>query len=111
MKVGAMGQVGVRAGDDVVIMSAIRTPIGKARRGAFRQTTPDDLLLAVLQGTLARTKIDPHELGDIQVGNVQLGGSYAGPARMAMFRAGFPDAAPLGTVLGKQKLPPPGLKS
>ena len=93
-----MGQVGVRAGDDVVIVSAIRTPIGKARRGAFRQTTPDDLLLAVLQGTLARTKIDPHELGDIQVGNVQLGGSYAGPARMAMFRAGFPDAVPIAAV-------------
>lgn len=93
-----MGQIGVQRGDDVVVVSALRTPIGKARRGAFRQTTPDDLLLAVLRGTLAQTNVDPHELGDIQVGNVQLGGSYAGPARMAMFRAGFPDAVPIAAV-------------
>ena len=30
-------------------------------------------------------------IGDVCVGNVQLGGSYAGPARMAQFVAGFPE--------------------
>ena len=37
-------------------------------------------------------------LGDITVGNVQMSGSYAGPARMAMFSAGLPYEVPLSTV-------------
>jgi len=40
-----------------------------------------------------------HELvGDVKVGNVQLDGAYAAPARMAQFRAGFPASVPLHTL-------------
>ena len=38
------------------------------------------------------------DIGDVVVGNVQLSGAYAGPARMAQLRAGFPVEVPLNTV-------------
>jgi len=81
-----------------VVVSALRTPIGKATRGAFKSTTPDDLLLAVLRATVAQSGVAPSEVQDIAVGNVQLSGAYAGPARMSMLRAGFPASVPLYTV-------------
>jgi acetyl-CoA acetyltransferase len=104
----------------VVVVSALRTPIGKvwppaclpsgtrhahhcvpslqATRGAFKSTTPDDLLLAVLRATAVQSGVAPSEVQDIAVGNVQLSGAYAGPARMSMLRAGFPASVPLYTV-------------
>jgi|TARA_B110000091_G_C13741819_1_gene443718 acetyl-CoA acyltransferase 1 len=84
--------------DDVVIVSALRTAIGKARKGSFKNTTPDTLLSGILKATIERTGIDPLVLGDIAVGNVQMSGSYAGPARMAQFSAGLPYEVPLSTV-------------
>ena len=83
---------------DVVIVSALRTPICKAKRGAFKTTTPDDLLLSVMSATLDRTGLDPSRIQDIAVGNVQLSGAYAGPARMAALRAGIPETVPLYTL-------------
>lgn len=84
--------------DDICVISALRTPICKAKRGAFQNTTPDDLLVAVFRATLERTGIAPSCVEDIVVGNVQLSGSYAGPARMAAMRSGLPDIVPLYTV-------------
>ena len=83
---------------DVVVVSALRTPITKAGRGAFKETTPDDLLRAVLSAVCERGGVPPAAVEDIAVGNVQLPGAYAGPARMAMLRAGFPASVPLYTV-------------
>ena len=59
---------------------------------------PDTLLTAVLKATMERSGVDHSELGDITVGNVQMGGSYAGPARMAQFAAGIPETVPLYCV-------------
>ena len=39
---------------DAYIVSAIRTPIGKAPRGVFRHTRPDDLLVHTLKAALAQ---------------------------------------------------------
>jgi acetyl-CoA acyltransferase 1 len=73
-------------------------PLPQAARGAFKSTTPDDLLLAVLRATTVQSGVAPSEVQDIAVGNVQLSGAYAGPARMSMLRAGFPASVPLYTV-------------
>ena len=73
-------------------------PLPQAARGAFKSTTPDDLLLAVLRATAVQSGVAPSEVQDIAVGNVQLSGAYAGPARMSMLRAGFPASVPLYTV-------------
>lgn len=90
------GPVGSRSDDDVVIVSALRTAIGKAKRGSFKDTTPDELLKAVLEATTVG--VDKSTLGEVTVGNVQLGGAYAGPARMAQLRAGFPETVPLHSI-------------
>ena len=95
---GNLGSLNRQSPDDVVICSALRTAIGKARRGNFRDTTPDNLLKAVLEATVEVTKVPYSALGNVVVGNVQLGGAYAGPARMAQFRAGFPAEVPLNSV-------------
>mmetsp|Transcript_2270 Transcript_2270/g.2667 ORF Transcript_2270/g.2667 Transcript_2270/m.2667 type:complete len:432 (+) Transcript_2270:24-1319(+) len=90
--------VGAKRPDDVVIVSALRTAIGKARKGSFKDTLPDTLLTAVLKATVDQTGLKPEVVDDIVVGNVQLGGSYAAGARMAMLVAGFPASVPVSAV-------------
>ncbi|GMF40448.1 unnamed protein product [Phytophthora lilii] len=84
--------------DDVVIVSALRTPITKARRGGFKDTTPDVLLGHVLQAVLKQAKLDPKLVGDVVVGNVLQPGAGAGMARMAQLAAGIPHTVPLHVV-------------
>ena len=95
---GSGGVIGTKSADDVVIISAKRTAIGKAKKGSFKDTQPDDLLKAVLEGVVNDSGISHSEIGDVVVGNVQLSDAYAGPARMAQLRAGFPVEVPLNTV-------------
>lgn len=95
---GTMGKVGTKSPDDVVIVSALRTPICRAKKGGFKDIYPDDLLKAALEGVIKESGIKYEQVGDVKVGNVQLDGAYAAPARMAQFRAGFPAAVPLHTL-------------
>ncbi|KAG0307342.1 hypothetical protein BGZ98_000517 [Dissophora globulifera] len=87
--------------DDVVIVSAVRTPICKAVKGGFKDVYPEDLLAVVLKAAAERAKIDPKVVNDIQTGNVlqELGGIKVG--RAAMFTAGFPYTTTYG-VLNRQ---------
>lgn len=94
-KRGPWSKLGEKGEGDVVIVSALRTAIGKARKGCFKDTTPDILLTKILKGTMDRLRLDPREIEDIAIGNVQMGGAYAGPARMAQLIAGFPETTPL----------------
>lgn len=87
--------------DDVVIVSALRTPITKARRGGFKDTTPDVLLGHVLRAVLHQAKLDPARVGDVVVGNVLQPGAGANMARMAQLAAGIPHSVPLH-VLNRQ---------
>ncbi|KUF93418.1 CCR4-NOT transcription complex subunit 3 [Phytophthora nicotianae] len=84
--------------EDVVIVSALRTPITKARRGGFKDTTPDVLLGHVLQAVLKQAKVDFKLVGDIVVGNVLQPGAGAGMARMAQLAAGIPHTVPLHVI-------------
>eukprot|EP00729_Bicosta_minor_P009124 gene9124-7865_t len=94
----AASTTGHKSPDDVVVVWAKRTAIGRARKGSFRDTTPDTLLSKVLEAAIAESGVPMDALGDICVGNVQLGGAYAGPARMAQFVAGIPETVPLSSV-------------
>ncbi|KAG7375336.1 3-ketoacyl-CoA thiolase, peroxisomal [Phytophthora pseudosyringae] len=87
--------------EDVVIVSALRTPITKARRGGFKDTTPDVLLGHALLAVLKQAKVDPKLVGDVVVGNVLQPGAGAGMARMAQLAAGIPHTVPLH-VLNRQ---------
>lgn len=85
--------------DDVVFLSALRTPITRAKKGGFKDAYDHELLAHVLKATLAAVpKLDPSILGDIQIGTVlsELGGSKAG--RMAALHVGIPNNVPFQTV-------------
>jgi acetyl-CoA acyltransferase len=54
---------------EAYIVAATRTPVGKAPRGMFRNTRPDDLLVHVLKSVLAQApSLDPASVGDVIVG-------------------------------------------
>ncbi|XP_038044484.1 3-ketoacyl-CoA thiolase B, peroxisomal-like [Patiria miniata] len=84
--------------DDVVVVCAKRTPIGKAKRGSFKDTKADELLTAAFQGVLQETKIAPADIGDIVVGNVLAPGGGAFLARVAQLLSGIPVSVPVNTV-------------
>ncbi|KAJ1751494.1 3-ketoacyl-CoA thiolase with broad chain length specificity [Coemansia sp. RSA 1807] len=91
-------QVGVKNPDDVVIVKALRTPITRARKGGFKDTTSEFLLGTILRGLVETTNIDPALVEDICVGNVCPPGGGATTARMAAIYAGFPVTTCVQTV-------------
>ncbi|XP_042523246.1 3-ketoacyl-CoA thiolase, peroxisomal [Dipodomys spectabilis] len=86
------------AAGDVVVVHGRRTAIGKAGRGGFKDTTPDELLSAVMTAVLQDVNLRPEQLGDISVGNVLQPGAGAVMARIAQFLSGIPETVPLSTV-------------
>ncbi|XP_062841950.1 3-ketoacyl-CoA thiolase, peroxisomal [Trichomycterus rosablanca] len=84
--------------DEVLIVHGLRTPIGRAKRGSFKDTTPDELLSAVMSSVLKDVGLSPDKLGDTCVGNVLQPGAGAVMARIAQFLSGFPETVPVCTV-------------
>ena len=75
---------------EVVIVDAVRSPIGKVG-GALSVIRPDDLLADVLKGLITRTGIDPALIEDVYAGcGNQAGEDNRDVARMAVLLAGFP---------------------
>ena len=85
--------------DDIVVVSALRTPITRAKKGGLKDTPADDLVATLLKATVDRTGLDTSDVGDVVVGSV-LGNSSqrANECRIAMFLAGFPQEVPVRTV-------------
>jgi acetyl-CoA acyltransferase len=77
---------------DAYIVAATRTPIGKSGRGFFRNTRPDDLLVAAVQSALAQVPtLDPKAIEDAIVGcSFPEGEQGMNMARVAMVLAGLP---------------------
>ena len=75
---------------DVVIVEALRTPIGRYA-GALSPVRPDDLAALVIKEVVARTGIDPHEIEEVYMGCAnQAGEDNRNVARMATLLAGLP---------------------
>jgi acetyl-CoA C-acetyltransferase len=53
---------------EAVIVSSVRTPIGKAYRGAFNDTQPQVLAAEVIRAAVARAGIDPDQVDDVILG-------------------------------------------
>ena len=54
---------------EVVIVSAVRTPVGKAYKGTLRATRPDDMAAVAITGALARVpQLDKSEIEDLILG-------------------------------------------
>ena len=78
---------------EAYIVAATRSPIGKAPRGMFRTTRPDDLLVSVLQSALAQVPgLDPKTIEDAIVGcSFPEGAQGLNMARNAVLLAGMPN--------------------
>ncbi|KAB7627499.1 acetyl-CoA C-acyltransferase [Alkalilimnicola sp. S0819] len=85
---------------EVYIVSSVRTPVGKAPRGVFSRTRPDDLLAHVLREALARCPgLDPIQVGDVIVGCAMPEAEQGlNVARIAGLLAGLPESVPGMTI-------------
>jgi acetyl-CoA C-acetyltransferase len=76
---------------EAIIVSVARTPIGKAFRGAFNNTTAQALGSHVIAAAVERAGVDPALVEDVIMGvAMQVGGSGSNVARQASLRAGLP---------------------
>ncbi len=84
---------------EVYIVSALRTPVGKAK-GAFANTRPDDLLSVVLQELVKKTpEISPNEIEDVIVGCAMPEAEQGmNVARISTLLAGLPESVPAMTI-------------
>jgi 3-oxoadipyl-CoA thiolase len=83
---------------DALIVSAVRTPVGRAG-GALADVRADDLAAIAVRGTVDRASFDPARLDDVILGCTnQAGEDNRNVARMAALLAGFPVDVPGQTV-------------
>src|SRR6202140_1562227 len=77
---------------EAVIVSAVRTPVGRAYKGSLRATRPDDLAALAIKETLARAPgLDPKQIDDVILGCAMPEGEQGmNVARIAALRAGLP---------------------
>jgi acetyl-CoA C-acetyltransferase len=80
-----------------VIVSAVRTPIGKFL-GALSSISAPELGAIALREAVARSGIDPQDIAEVIMGNVVQGGVGQAPARQAAIRAGLPDQVSALTI-------------
>ena len=85
---------------DAYIVAATRTPVGKAPRGMFRNTRPDDLLAHALKSVMAQApSIDPAAVDDVIIGcAIPEAEQGMNVARIGLLLAGFPNTVSGVTV-------------
>ena len=77
---------------EVFVVSSVRTPVGRAYKGALRATRPDELAAVAIKGALERVpQLDPKEIEDVILGCAMPEGEQGmNVARIASLRAGLP---------------------
>ncbi len=85
---------------EAVIVSAVRTAVGKAPRGALRSVHPTDLAATVIRSAVERVPgLDPKEIDDVILGCAMPEAEQGlNMARIALLRAGLPTDVPGQTV-------------
>ncbi|MCA3717260.1 MAG: acetyl-CoA C-acyltransferase [Brevundimonas sp.] len=87
---------------EAVIVSTARTPIGRAYRGAFNDTAPQQLGAHAVRHAVQRAGVDPAEIEDVVMGAaLQQGGTGTNVARQVALAAGLPSTVP-GMSLDRQ---------
>lgn len=81
----------------VVIVSAVRTPIGSFM-GALSTVTAPQLGAVAIKGALEKINLDPNSVDEVLMGNVVQAGVGQAPARQASRLAGLPDSVVATTV-------------
>lgn len=80
-----------------VILSAVRTPIGRFL-GGLSPLQSAELGAIAIKAAIERAKVDPSAIGEVIMGNVLQAGVGQAPARQAMIKAGVPAEVPAYTV-------------
>ena len=77
---------------EVVVVSSVRTPVGRAFKGTLRATRPDELAAIAVKGALDRVpQLDPKEIEDVILGCAMPEAEQGmNVARIASLRAGLP---------------------
>ncbi|MBE7432366.1 MAG: acetyl-CoA C-acyltransferase [Anaerolineales bacterium] len=85
---------------EAVIVSAVRTPVGKAKRGGLATVRPDEMGATVIKELLNRTpNLDPAQIEDVVLGCAFPEGEQGmNFARTISIRAGLPDSVPAETI-------------
>ena len=85
---------------DAYIVAATRTPVGKAPKGVFRNTRPDDMLAHVLKAVVAQAPgIDTSRIDDAIIGCAMPEGEQGmNVARIGVLLAGLPDTIAAQTI-------------
>src|SRR6266513_2989573 len=85
---------------EVVLVSSVRTPVGRAYKGTLRATRPDELAAIAIRGALDRVpQLDPKEIEDVILGCAMPEGEQGmNVARTASLRAGLPVEASAITI-------------
>src|SRR5215216_6758689 len=83
---------------EAVILSAVRTPVGRYG-GGLAGVRPDDLAAEAVRAAVERAGVPPDEIEDVWLGCAnQAGEDNRNVARMAVLLAGLPDSVPGSTV-------------
>jgi len=83
--------------DDVVIVAAARTAVGKFS-GSLAKIPASDLGAHVIKGLLAKTGLDSNLISEVIMGQVLTAGAGQNPARQAVIRSGLPNTVPAMTI-------------
>ncbi len=80
--------------DEPVIVCAVRTPVGKAKKGTLINYRPDDLAAVVIKGIVEKTPTLPtEEIDDVILGCAMPEGEQGmNVANIAQFAAGLPNS-------------------
>ncbi|MGF1558689.1 MAG: acetyl-CoA C-acyltransferase [Flavobacteriaceae bacterium] len=93
--------------NEVVIVSAVRTPIGSFL-GSLSTISAPKLGAIAIKGALDKIGLDPSKVEEVLMGNVVQAGTGQAPARQAAIFAGIPDSVPCTTI---NKVCASGMKS
>lgn len=87
-----------KKGSDIVVLSALRSPVTRCVKGGNAKMYPEELLYQILKGSVDRCNINPELIDDILIGTVlqTLGGQKA--SALAVKSAGFPIKTTVNTV-------------
>ena len=85
---------------EVVLVSSVRTPVGRANKGTLRATRPDELAAIAIKGALDRVpQLDPNEIEDVILGCAMPEAEQGmNVARIASLRAGLPEQISAMTI-------------
>jgi acetyl-CoA acyltransferase len=84
---------------EVAILSAVRTPVGRAPRGVFKNTRPDDLAAIAAREAIRRADVSPADVEDVVLGCAHPEAEQGlNVARQVGFLAGLPDTTSAMTI-------------